>query len=130
MQPSLNILTIVQQYQNVFNTVQYILAFHWKHITFSEFQWYWSQSILDVIINLAIQSKWDPNYFINVFGAKEVTIQDCETEKTFPHVTTVQAENMLRESVHFDPNILFRFAKIAEEIPNCGSWSTVVCDIK
>jgi hypothetical protein len=62
--------------------MQRVPTFHANHISFPEFQRYWGQGIPVVITHVKLQGSWDPEYFIDMFGDKNVTIQNCETGKT------------------------------------------------
>jgi hypothetical protein len=64
-------------------TIQHAPTFHQNQITFAEFQQYLAQGIPVVVTNVEMQGKWDPAYFIRTFGHIVVTVEDCETGKTY-----------------------------------------------
>jgi lysine-specific demethylase 3 len=51
-------------------------------LTDSEFQSFWSRGIPIVVTHVELQGTWDPQYFIREHGETEVTLVDCESEKT------------------------------------------------
>ncbi|KAL6299902.1 hypothetical protein BKA93DRAFT_741529 [Sparassis latifolia] len=55
-----------------------------RHLNPSEFQRYWCQGVPVIVtdVNSCFQGNWGPAYFIEQYGGRKVTVQDCETELT------------------------------------------------
>jgi hypothetical protein len=54
----------------------------YNNLSVAEFLRYWSRSIPVVVIDMRIQGRWDPNYFIEHFGQQAVTLENGETGQT------------------------------------------------
>jgi hypothetical protein len=50
--------------------------------TSEEFQRHWSRGVPVVVTHVQLQGAWDPQYFVTEHGKVDVTLVDCETEKT------------------------------------------------
>jgi hypothetical protein len=50
----------------------------------SDFMHEWSKGLPLVITDVLIQGRWDPQYFIDNYGSKGVTLVNCETGETRP----------------------------------------------
>ena len=50
--------------------------------TSEEFQRHWSRGVPVVVTHVQLQGAWDPQYFVAEHGKVDVTLVDCETEKT------------------------------------------------
>jgi lysine-specific demethylase 3 len=55
---------------------------HHGKLTDDKFRGFWSKGIPVVVTHVELQGTWDPQYFIREYGETEVTLVDCESEKT------------------------------------------------